>query len=472
MTVKLFSARNFLRHVRLGTLVPFVQNHAIWPRLETLLGSIPGAGSWQNEEDISGRVCDAVEALQAQQAHQQDLERDLLQWTDDLRRAHGMSGEAGRIHLRAACHAVPVDRAGAARRRGAPRDVDDEALTALQDLNGPESALWMLGERPQAFRDAELHLSFATQAEGRYWKRHRIPRQLPLTPDGGLAADRLARFGQAVGQLYKRSGAGQGVHLEWTRHGTDITGGAANSENAAHVASVQLTVYIEGPVTALSHFEHRNFTRGNARLALESALLYHPATGEVETIVKGGAKNHGALLSLFAEHLVGQPLEPQQVQAAPLQLDTLLRGLEPVEDWSHYGVRAVRLRRARLIPLGSAALSFCVEASNDPAAPDALSVARTGLQNGAQLEHAYRLDAATVVVHLKEAVGQRAAQFSFQIRACGRSTIRHLPLRHQATAGHVLRALQVIEHPDRGEYLDLGQYCAPSANGDLAPRFA
>lgn len=479
MNVKLFSARNFLRHVRASTLVPFVQNHAIWSHLVSLEGEgggplvrVPSADSDQDEPDFSDTVCDAIETLQGQlaagpfdaleqQPHKQTMEQDLLQWMDDLRRAHGMSGELRVLQLRAACHVEAVGRTG-----GSGGVVDEDALHALQDLNGQESALWMLGARPQAFRDAELHLGFVTKTEGRYWKRHRIPCQLPLTPEGGLAADRLDRFGQAVCQLYKKSGAGQGVHLEWTRHGGD------DAANMAGAASVQLTVYVEGPVTALTHFEQQHFTRGNARLALESALLYHPETGEVETIVKGGAKNHAALLSLFAEHLVGKVLEPQQVQAAPLRLNTLLHGTEPVEDWSHRGIRSVRLRRAELIPQRSAGVRFAVQASNDPDSPDALAVARTGLQGGTHLEHTYHLDAATLVVYLNETVGQRAAQFSFQVRACGSSTIKHLPLRHQATARHVLRALQVIEHGDHCEQRNLGRHGGEPANTNLASRAA
>jgi hypothetical protein len=483
MTVKLFSARNFLRHVRFSTLAPFVQNHAIWPHVRASVDvpSSPSAGedvelSEVLSDKFSKAVSDAVEALQVQlttgyfdtpEQHLQKkaVEQDLLQWMDDLRRAHAMSGELGVAQLRNACHADAGDvegRRGGANRTGKVGGSVEALLAALQNRNGQEAALWMLGERPHTFRDAELQLAFVTRAEGRYWKRHCIPRQLPMTPEAGLAADRLDRFGRAVCQLYKKSGAGQGVHLEWTRHGVaDCDGAAANGTADTNTASVQLTVYVEGPVTAISHFEKQHFMRGNARLALESALLYHPTTGEVETIVKGGAKNHAALLSLFAEHLVGQKLEPQQLHAAPLRLDTLLSGTEPVEDWSHRGVRSVRLRRARLISRGSADVSFSVEASNDPAAPDALAVARTGLRGGAHLEQAYHLDAATIVVYLNEYVGQRAAQFSFQVRACGRSTIKHLPLRHQTTASHVLRALQLIEY---GEQRGLGRHTGEPAN--------
>ncbi len=63
-------------------------------------------------------------------------------------------------------------------------------------------------------------------------------------------------------------------------------------------------------MTALTHFSQSHFTRVTTRVALESALVYHPATGEVETVVKGGAKNHTAMLELFGKHVVQQDLAP------------------------------------------------------------------------------------------------------------------------------------------------------------------
>jgi hypothetical protein len=112
--------------------------------------------------------------------------------------------------------------------------------------------------------------------------------------------------------------------------------------------SVQVTIYVEGPVTAIAHFEQSNFTRVTTRIALETALVYHPKLGIVESIVKGGAKNHAAVLQLFGEHVLGQKIEPEEIEKKAFRLNALRDGmLSPTVDWSEFGVEKVRLRRAK-----------------------------------------------------------------------------------------------------------------------------
>lgn len=210
----------------------------------------------------------------------------------------------------------------------------------------------MLAFRDKIFRDVELHLAFRAKTNGKFWKKHRIQRGLELTHE----RTRLEQFCHAVAQLYKKSGGGDGVHIELSER--RCTSGVSNA-----MSSFQLTLYVEGPVTALTHFSQSHFTRVTTRVALESALVYHPATGEVETVVKGGAKNHTAMLELFGKHVVQQDLAPERIEPQRYHLNALRDGLQPYEDWSAYGVEMVRLRRARLTPVGIAGVSFTVEAS-------------------------------------------------------------------------------------------------------------
>jgi len=37
---------------------------------------------------------------------------------------------------------------------------------------------------------------------------------------------------------------------------------------------VQLTIYVEGPITALAHFTENKFNRQTTRIALETAVVY------------------------------------------------------------------------------------------------------------------------------------------------------------------------------------------------------
>ncbi|MGD7099708.1 glycine hydroxymethyltransferase [Ralstonia pseudosolanacearum] len=415
--MKVFNARHFLRHIAARTLHEFVQAHVLAPRLVV---------DWSGPDDtLSGALCDAVEALEHQVAttdlsprDREALEHDLLLWADDLRRAHLMADGLAVAEFRNACQADP------------------DALEAFASRDEREIALWMLAFRDKIFRDIELHLAFQAKTHGKFWKKHRIQRGLELTRDRA----RLEQFCHAVAQLYKKSGGGDGVHIELSER-RSVTAADAMS-------ALQLTLYVEGPVTALTHFAQSHFTRVTTRVALESALVYHPATGEVETVVKGGAKNHTAMLELFGKHVVQQDLAPKRIEPQRYNLNALRDGLQPYEDWSAYGVEMVRLRRARLTPVGTAGVSFTVEASPDKGKDDAIRIARSALKVEHMFEAEYHLDAATVIVYTQVADGGRAGHFSFNIRASGVSTIKNLSLRNQVLARKVLQALMVIDAED------------------------
>jgi hypothetical protein len=413
--MKVFNARHFLRHISMPTLKQFTECHVLGARLNV---------DWSLPADsLPAGVGDAVQDLETRLASPEfdaterpAVEHDLRLWVDDLRRAHLMSNGLALAEFRSACQ------------------LDAEALAAFADRDEREIALWMLTMRDKAFRDVELHLAFQAKTNGKYWKKHRI--QCGLDPCRDRA--QLELFCHDVAKLYKKAGAGDGVHVEFSeRAGID----------ACDAASIQLTIYVEGPVTALAHFTQSHFTRITTRIALETALVYHPATGEVETIVKGGTKNHAAVLELFGKHVVRQPITPEVIEKQRYRLNALRDGLmEPFEDWSMLGVEQVRLRRARLCPAGQTAISFNVEASPDKAQPDAIHIARGALKVEHLFEAAYNLEGATVIVHTTPIEdGGKPGHFSFDVFASGSSTIKNLSPRNQTTARKVLQALLVID---------------------------
>jgi len=416
--VKVFNARHFLRHIAVGVLREFAQAHVLAAHL---------AVDWSEPADtLSGVLCDAVDALEQQladgdlpQCDREALEHDLLLWTDDLRRTHLMANSLAVAEFQSACQDDP------------------DAQEAFASRDEREIALWMLAFRDKIFRDVELHLAFQSKTHGKFWKKYRIQRGLELTRE----RVRLEQFCHAVAQLYKKSGGGDGVHIELSERRS--TAGLVDA-----MSSFQLTLYVEGPVTALTHFTQSHFTRVTTRVALESALVYHPATGEVETVVKGGAKNHGAMLELFGEHVVQQDLAPERIEPQRYHLNALRDGLQPYEDWSVHGVDKVRLRRARLAPAAGSSVSFTVEASPDKDQDDAIRIARKALKVEHMFEAEYHLEAATVIVYTQAADGGRAGHFSFNIRASGASTIKNLSLRNQVLARKVLQALMVIDAED------------------------
>jgi len=185
------------------------------------------------------------------------------------------------------------------------------------------------------------------------------------------------------------------------------------------------------------------------RIALETALVYHPTQGIVESIVKGGAKNHAAVLQLFGEHVLGQKIEPEEIEKKSFRLNALRDGmLEPVVDWSALGVEKVRLRRARFTPIGRAGVAVQVEATPEMDKPDAIQEALALLKVSSYFEAEYAMASATLIVYMKPDAKGKHAHFSFGVQSSGSSTIKNLSERNQAIAQSVLKALDVIEVED------------------------
>jgi len=405
--MSVFNPPHFLRHIGMPTLREFAEAH--------ILGSYLSI-DWSQEPDLlPAQLTQAVETLASElptkeitPEERQAITESLGLWFDDLRRCHLM---ANPLAVQEFLNANPDD---------------DELLIAFSTRDDREKALWMFTFRDKALRDVELHLSFLGKTNGKYWKKHQIQAGLDPTEDRTL----LETFSHAVAKLYKKAGAGQATHIEVSKRED----------------SIQLTLYVEGPVTALAHFTQNHFTRITTRIALETALVYHPASGMVETIVKGGAKNHKAVLQLFGEHVVHQEIKPEEIESKRYRLNALRDGLEPFEDWSSIGVQKARLRRAKFTRMGSAGISFSIEAPEAKDQPDAVAVARDVLKVEHSFEAEYNLEGATVLVYT-DGKGRRA-HFSFDVYASGSSTIKNLSVKNQPLAQAVLKALNVIEHDE------------------------
>ena len=208
-------------------------------------------------------------------------------------------------------------------------------------------------------------------------------------------------------------------------------------------------------MTAIAHFEQSNFTRVTTRIALETALVYHPNLGIVESIVKGGAKNHAAVLQLFGEHVLGQKIEPEEIEKKAFRLNALRDGmLSPTVDWSELGVEKVRLRRAKFSPIGKAGVAVHVEATPEMDKPDAAQEALDTLKITHSFEADYSLDSATLMVYMQADAKGKYPHFSFGVQSMGSSTIKNLSDKNQSIAQAVLKALDVIEAEDAPDGFD------------------
>jgi len=407
--MQVFNARHFLRHIGMPTLQEFTTAHVLGPRL-SIDWSRPAATLPAVVADAVDGIALALRDPALAASARRALEQDWWLWHDDLRRAHLMANGLAIQEFR---HAGADDALAA-------------AAFAVRDER--EIALWMLAHREPTFRAAELHLAFQARANGKYWQQHRILPHLEPTRDRA----QLETFGREVAKVYQKVGAGAGVHVE-------ISDRAADD-------SVQLTLYVEGPVTALAQFAQNSFTRLTTRIALETAIVYRPACGTVETIVKGGARNHAAVLQLFGQHVVGQELAPQAIAKRRFRLNALRDGvLEPGADWSRHGVEKVRLRRVLCCPLGQTGVGIQVVASPAKEQDDALQAALRTLQVAHAFAAEYNLEGATLIVYLLPAGAGQGRHFSFDVSASGSSTIRNLSAPNQLIATAVLRALHVMD---------------------------
>lgn len=410
----LFNHAHFLRHISMPTLRQFTDAHPLGPEL---------AIDWEQPADTLPRLLNEAVILKQDALSDADLsskDREILEhklhlWQDDLRRAHMMSNDLAVNGFLAACQP------------------DQNFIVEFADRDTREKSLWVLTHHPQIFRDVELHLAFQAKADGKYWKKHRIQPSLEIPQE----RDKLEKFSNEVAKLYEKVGGGKSTHIEWSQHASD--------------KSIQLTIYVEGPVTALAHFSENNFKKMTTRIALETALVYQPATGVIESVVKGGAKNHTAVLELFGKHLVGKEIKPEEIEKKKYKLNELRDGmLEPFEDWSAHGIEKIRLRRARFSPKGSTGISFNIEASPEKDKDDAIKLGLDTLKIQHSFEAEYNMDGASVVVFLSTESGQRNKTFSFSLYSTGSSTIKNLSSKNQAIALTVLRALNVIDS-DEGQ---------------------
>ncbi len=162
---------------------------------------------------------------------------------------------------------------------------------------------------------------------------------------------------------------------------------------------------IRSPVTSRSYWAKDRGTLSikRPRVALENALVYHPKSGVVETVVKGGAKNHAAILTLFAKHLAKTELKPEAITPSRFKLSVLNDGLlAPKEDWSTQGIQKVRLRRAKFTPADQRSSAIQIEASPEVNREDAICVAREELKVAHSFDSEFEMDRATLMVYTRD----------------------------------------------------------------------
>lgn len=261
--MKVFNPRHFLRHISMPTLREFADAHVLAPRLRI---------DWTAaEETLPGGVCDAVDrALDGPGRRRYDGRRTqsgrarLVALVERSATSTLMSNDLAIKEFLNACRADPA------------------VVAAFASRDVKERALWMLMHRADAFRDAELHLAFLAKTNGRYWKKYRIQAGLDPTRD----RPKLEAFASEVAKLYKKKdGYGDSTHIEVSQDRID--------------GSVQLTLYVEGPITALAHFFDNRASRWKRRSSTNPRrVLSKPWSRAAESCIWPSSSCSAVMLSM------------------------------------------------------------------------------------------------------------------------------------------------------------------------------
>ena len=404
--MKIYNPRHLLNHLTTPVIRDFVETREFGDAIQV---------DWALTENELRKALDtAVDALAVAEDEESEDERirkdDVLtRWYFDLDRAFHMASQAGTLAFLNACKN------------------DEAVIEKFAGLNEHEKAFWMLAHYEDQFRAAELELIFNDKVRGRSWRRFK------MNAGGAVKEDRasLEAFASEVAKLYRKIGAGRSADIEVTkRH---------------HEGRIQLTIYVIGPKTAIPQFTDKGFRHTTVNVTLETAILYSPGTGVVESIAKGGKSAHKAILQKFGEIVLGEKIKLEEIEASRYHLDNLRDGLETFTDLDSMGIEKVRLRRVRFVPKTATSTSYLVEASSDINDPDAIALAKQGLKIIHSLVADYDLDTATVIVYRK---APDQGHFSFDCSVWGTSSIKSLHERHQPLARRLLRELQVAPDGD------------------------
>lgn len=384
--MKIFNPTHLLRQIPKSSLEEFFRDRGYIEQL---------AIDWSLAD---AAVANALGSALADEKNQ-DISADIHH---EMQRVFRMANDAGIKAMHNAC------------------GVDNELIENFDSaVNNHERALWTLKNREDKFRAAELQLAFQGKANGKLWKKHKIPKGLTLS----RTRAELDAFGDAIARLYRKEGAGRKHHVEI--HDRHIDG------------LIQLSFYVEGPKSDSTEFGTDGFLRRPIRPAIETGLLYDPSSGEIESIVTGGVRNHQKVLEIFGEHVLKQKIEPILIEKQTYFLNNLRDGID-LFDPAALGIEKARLRRGKFCRKDRSGVSFAIESSLEIGAPDAAAIAKTSLRVDASITAEFDLQAVTIIIYRTDPQTGKPSHFSFDCTSAGSSSIKNLSTENANIARAVL----------------------------------
>lgn len=299
--------------------------------------------------------------------------------------------------------------------------------------NGAERALWTLIHWPEVFQVGDRLLQFDLSFGTRSWKRQTIKVSEPVSRE----TDDIQALEAALAQLMsRRKGPKRACRVDvCDRH---LDGG------------IQVSIYIEDDPNDLVEFVEHGMKRRTTRPACSLALVYYPIAGLVDSIGKGGARVHIALVTLFAKHLLKRDVKPEEVKQPMFHLNRLRHGLEFFDDGeidlAAHGVDCIRLRQVRLRSTVPPQCDFWVEVPPDQNQACAFTASNSHLHDRDLFQGPFNLVEVVISVYFTPSEpGKTGHVLNIELKQSGVSNLRDMSEGDAKFADALLRAWQVTE---------------------------
>ena len=211
---------------------------------------------------------------------------------------------------------------------------DDELNGFYQLVNEHDRVLWLFLRDSSRFAEVEDLWYFDTKRQGRMWDAFIGPNNIQIS----LSENHHSKFKAKLKELFRSAGKMKVEIYERTRSYID-----EDETNA-----IQIMVYREDlPSTQLA-FEKEDLISQIVRPVKEVALIYEPATGQIEIIAEG-KEQRKSIAIIFSETLLQAPIRGKNI---PLKKYNIQKLLNPVvlsvdpKDGIEY-VRVTMLKVAR-----------------------------------------------------------------------------------------------------------------------------
>ncbi len=189
---------------------------------------------------------------------------------------------------------------------------DDELNDYYQLANEHDRVLWMFLRDSSRFAEVEDWWYFDTKRQGRMWEAFVGPNNIQISS----SESHLSTFEAKLKELFRTAGKMKVEIYERIRSGAD--------ENETD--AIQIMVYREDLPTTQLAFEEENLIFRIVRPVKEVALIYEPATGQIEIIAEG-KEHRKSIAIIFSETLLQLPIEGENI---PLKQYDIQKLLNPV----------------------------------------------------------------------------------------------------------------------------------------------